>query len=570
MTTIDTDAAQAGAGHTSDDSASGVSAVASFFIGAAAWVTSTDHKKIGRLYLGFGLLLLLATSAIGLLLGLERADDANALLDADSLLQLFQAYRVGIVFGVLAPLGLGLAVAVTPLQLGARSIAFPRLALTGFYSWLGGMALAMTALGRNGGAGGGDPQAVHMYLAGLGLAILGLLATAGCVVTSVLTTRAPGMTMRRVPFFAWSSLIGALGLVLMLPVAFAAIVLLFVDLRLGLGADGGNFGGPEGVGAWLSWPFSVPAAIVYALPAIGVSAELMPVTFKHRQPLRGVTFVAIALIGVTALAAATQQLVHAVEFDTDGETFLRGVVPFAVFAGLPLLGITMTLLLGGLTARQGLADGRPRISAPFVFSFFGLLMVGAGVAGNALIGIVDLDLYDPVQRLTMVIEEGATVYVAYGTALAVMGGIVFWAPKLWGRVLPDKQVLPLALLGLLATVLASLPLYVAGFLDQVGGVPSTDADVAMLLAIDQVDGGSLWTLLSLIGHGLMALTVLAFAGLMLKTFTGLGTTADQNPYGGHTVEWSTSSPAPADNYEHVPTVASPEPQFDMTYEGSLS
>lgn len=564
MTTIDTrpDAASAAAGQS--DASARESASASFFVGAAAWVTTTDHKKIGRLYVGFGLLLLLATSVLGLLLGLERADDANDVLDAGALLQAFQAYRVGLVLGVLAPLGLGLAVAATPLQLGARSIAFPRLALTGFYSWLGGMTLAMVALGRNGGAGGGEPQAVDMYLAGLGLAVLGLAATAGCVATSVLTTRAPGMTMRRVPLFAWSSLIGALGLLLMLPVVFAVIVLLFVDLRLGLGADGGNFGGTEGIGAWLSWPFSVPAAIVYSLPAIGVAAELMPVAFKSRQMLRGVAFAAMALVGMTALATTTQQYIMDVEFDTTGEAFVRGAVPFLLFAGLPLLGVTLTLLLGLGNARQG--EGRPSISAPFVSSFLGLLMIGAGVAGYALLGIVDLDLLDPVT----VLEEGATLYVAYGTALAVMGGLTFWAPKLWGRMLPDKQVLPLALLGFLGTVLAALPLYVAGFLDQAGGIPSTDADVAMLLSIDQVDGGSLWSVLSLAGHGVMALTVVAFAGLMLKAFTGSGERAAENPYGAHTIEWSTASPAPADNFEHVPTVTSPEPLFDQIHEGSPS
>lgn len=566
MTTIDTrpDASSTAAGQS--DGAPRESAVAAFFVGAAAWVTTTDHKRIGRLYVGTGLVLLIATSVLGLLLGLERVDDSSALLDANALLQLFQAYRVGLVLGVLAPLGLGLSVAVAPLQLGARSIAFPRLALTGFYGWLGGMSLALVALGRNGGFGGGDPQAVHLYLAGLGLAVLGLAATAGCVATSVLTTRAPGMTMRRVPLFAWSSLIGALGLLLMLPVVFAVIVLVFVDLRLGLG-ETGNFGGVEGLGAWLSWPFSVPAAIVYALPAIGVAAELMPVAFKARQILRGVAFAAMAFVGVAALATTTQQFVHEVEFDTTGEAFVRGAIPFAIFAGLPLLGITLTLLLGLGSARQG--AGRPAVSAPFVLSFFGVLMIGVGVAGNLLQGIVDLELVDPAAGVVSVLEEGATLYLAYGTTLAVMGGLVFWAPKLWGPKLPDARVLPLALLGLVGTVLASLPLYVAGFLDQVGGVPASDVDVALLLSIDQVDGGSVWSLLSLVGHGLVGLTVLAFVGLLLKVVTG-GEPTERNPYGGHTIEWSTTSPAPADNFEHVPTVSSPEPQLDLIQEGSPS
>lgn len=557
MTTIET---RPDAARTAADDAPGESAVASFFVGAAAWATTADHKRIGRMYVGVGLLALLAVSALGALLGLERADDADTLLDADALLQLFQAYRVGLIFAALIPIALGLSIAIAPLQLGARSIAFPRLALTGFYAWFGGLALTMVALGRNGGIGGGDDQAVDLFLAGHGLMILGLLASAGCVATSVLTTRAPGMTMRRVPLFAWSALVSALAMLLVLPVVFGAIVYLFLDHRYAQL----NFGGSEGIATWIGWAFSVPAITVFAIPAIGVAAELFPVTFKHRQVVRGVAFAGIALVGVAALAATTQQYVHDVTIDTDGRTFLEGAVPFLIFSGLPLLGLLITLALGLLTAQQGLAGGKPRITSPFVFSFLGVGMILVGVIGNFLVGITDLEL------LGTTFEEGATLYVVYGAALSVMGGLAFWAPKLWGRTLPEKQVLPLALLGVVATVLASLPLYIAGFLDQAGGLPASDADVSALLSIGNVDQGSLWNILSLVGHGLMALTIVAFVGLLLKTFTGDGEPAEQNPFGGHTVEWGTASPAPGHNFEHVVTVASAEPQFDLTLEGSLS
>lgn len=552
MTTIDT-RSDTSAGDESADSA-----VASFFVGAAGWVVTTDHKRIGRLYLGVGLVALLATAVVGLLLGLERVDDSSALLDSNALLQVFQAYRVGLVFGAVLPLALGLSIAIAPLQLGARSIAFPRVALTGFYSWLGGLGLTIGALAANGGIGGGDSDGVDLFLAGHGLMIIGLLASAGCVATSVLTTRAPGMTMRRVPLFAWSALIGALGMLLVLPVAFGSVVYLFLDHRYA----GLNFGGGEGIAAWLGWIFSVPTVIVFALPAIGVAAELMPVTFKTRSPMRGVLFAGIALIGVTAFAAVTRQFVQDVTFDSSPKTFVEDAIPFVLLAGLPLLGLLIVVGLGALTAKNGVSAGRPLITAPFLFGFFGMGMIAVGLIGNALHGIIDLEL------IGTSFEEGATLYVVYGTALSAMGGAVFWAPKLWGRVIPDKQVAPLALLGVAATVLASLPLYLGAFFGQVGGIPANDAQVAAILSLDDVDGGSIWVVLSLVGHALMALTVLAFVGLMLKACTGRGEDADQNPYGGHTVEWTTASPAPPDNYEHVATVASTTPQFDMTAEGS--
>ena len=536
-------------------------AVTACVVGAAQWATTTDHKRIGRLYAGVGLLSLIAAATLGVVLGLERADDSASLVDPDALLQLFQSYRVALVFAVAAPMSIGLSVAITPLQLGARSIAFPRLALTGFYGWLGGLALTMIALGRNGGIGGGDGQAVEMYLVGLGLMALGLLATAGSVATSVLTTRAPGMTMRRVPLFAWSSLIAALGMLVALPVLFGAIVYVYIDNHYAQL----NFGGAEGIVAWIGWMFSVPAVLIFAIPAVGVAAELFPVTFKHRQALRGVMFAGLALLGVVALSTATQQFVHDLSFDTDATTFVKAAVPFVLFAGLPLLGLVIVLALALLTARGGLAHGRPQLSAAFVFSLFGLLLIGVAIAANVLIGITDLEL------IGTSFEEGATLFAVYGSALALIGGLVLWAPKLWGRVLPNAALIPLALVGALGVVLAGGSLMVAGVLDQPGGMPASQADVAAILSTSQVSSGQVWPLISLIGHALVALAVLAVGGLLVKAvLSGEGDDLADNPVGGHTAEWGTASPAPAHNYEYVQTVASAEPQFDKTYEGSLS
>jgi heme/copper-type cytochrome/quinol oxidase subunit 1 len=563
MTTIDTHPEGSAV---ADQPSSAPSAVETLAVGVGSWVTTTDHKKIGRIYTGFGLLVLLATTVVGLLLGLERADDSSEILQSDALLQLFQMYRVGLVFGAIIPVGLGLAIAVTPLQLGARSIAFPRLTLTGCYTWLGGLTLTLVALGRNGGMGGGDADMVDLYLSGIGLMTLGLLASAGSVAATVLTTRAPGMTMRRVPFFAWSTLIAAIGMLLVLPVVFGLVIYLFVDHRLGIGA---NFGSVDDMAAWVGWMFSTPAVVVYALPAIGVFAELVPVTFKARQVLRGAMFAAIALVGVAAFSAATQQFVHDVLFDTDGETFFRGLVPFLILSGLPLLGVTMVVLLALGTIKDGASNGAPSVHAPFVFGLLGLLAVGAGIAANAVQGIADLELIDPGSYSVTTFEEGATLLVVYGAVLAVIGGLIFWAPKLWGRTIGDAKVIPLALLGMAGTLLAAVPLLIAGFLDQAGGIPASEGDVAAMLATDQVDGGGTWSLLSTIGHGVMGLTVLAVLGLMLATFSGDrdddrdARDDDANPYGGQTIEWATTSPAPAHNFEHVPTITSAEPMLDQ-------
>lgn len=555
MTTIDTRPEAVDTADV-DDASSGV---VRFFATAGEWIMTTDHKRIGRIYAGAGLVVAAAVAVLGIVLGLERAGSGE-LVDGGAVLQLIQTYRVALVFGAAIPLALGLSIAIAPLQCGARQIAFPRVALTGCYAWLGGFVLTIASLIDNGGIGGGNPQAVDTYLVGLGLMVLGTCASAGTVVTTIMTTRAPGMTMWRLPMFSWSALVGSLGILLALPVQFGVIIYLFVDHRLGAQF---NFGGTEGLAAWIGWAFSVPAVVVYSLPAIGLAAELVPVAFKARQPMRGTVFAGIALVGVTALAATTQQFALTVTLDAPGQTVVEGAVPVLLFGGLPLLGLLIVMALGALTAKHGAANGRPRISGPFLFGFFGLGMVFVGLIGNLAQSITDLEL------LGTTVEEGATLYVVYGTLLGVLGGLIFWAPKLWGRTIGEAKSIPLALLGVAGVVLAALPLYIAGVLDQPGGIPADDAQVAAMLSTDGVSAGPLWMFLSLAGHALVLLTVVATIGVLLQAVRS-DEVADDNPYGAHTIEWSTPSPTPRYNYEHVATVTSAEPLFDPTPEGSPS
>ena len=201
-----------------------------------------------------------------------------------------------------------------------------------------------------------------------------------------------------------------------------------------------------------------------------------------------------------------------------------------------------------MTPRHG---SKPRITAAFVFAFFGLGMIFVGMLGGALVPIVDLGLQGTV------FEEGVFVYVAYGATLAALGAVAYWSPKWTGRTIPDKPALGLATLGMLATVLAALPYYVAGFADQPAASGTYDYD----------GPAELWNVLVTAGHALMAVVVLAFLGLWLTT-TRRGGDADagDDPWGGQTLEWLTSSPAPHDNFAEVPTVMSPEPLYDL--EGS--
>lgn len=542
MTTIDSSPGEVVGGETT--------AVGRMLAAEVDWLTTTDHKKVGRLFIGAGLLGFLATVVINVVMSVERIDGADVTLDADSFGQILSGQRVGLIFGSALPLAVGLAIAVVPLQLGARSIAFPRLAVAGFWMWFGGVVLNLIALSNNGGPGGGDTDMVDLWLASVGVMALGLAAAGGSLATSVLTTRAPGMTMRRVPFFSWSVLVFAIGLLLVAPVLFGAVIYLIVDHRSGAR---GAFGGNDGILQWIGWAFTQPTTILFTIVAVGVFADLVPSVFGKRTPMRGVMYAGISLVGVAALAGVTQQnrfeLPWAgsgltIEDSDDFATKLGDVLPWAFFHLLPILGATIVFLMALFIAKPE-KGVRPRFDPGFLFALGGLLMVLVGMFGAAIEPILDFGL------VATVFGEGVLIYLVYGTALTVMGGIVEWAPKLWGRTLDGKKVAPLALLGFGATILAGFPQYIAGFLDQPAGLSYDDSDLTG------------WNIIVLVGHGLMALTVLIFIGLLISTMTGSGDDAVDDPYDGQTIEWATTSPAPRDNFVDLPTITSAEPLLDM-------
>jgi cytochrome o ubiquinol oxidase subunit 1 len=538
MTTIES---SPGAVATSDRDADTTSALGSI----AGAFTSTDHKVTGRLYLAGGLLGLVATVAINVLIAVERLDGTDVVLDDEVLAQFVDAQSVGLVFATLLPLVMAACVYAVPLQLGARSIAFPRLASSGFWMWFGGMILTTIALIGNGGTLGGDPDAVDLFIAAIGLMAIGITATAGAVATTILTTRAPGMTMRRIPPFSWSALIFSLGVILVMPVLLGTLAYLFLDHR---NARTG-FGGNEGIFVWAGWIVTQPVTFLFAIPAIGMLAELAPVVFGRRTPVRGVLFGGLALIGMAALAGVTQQNIQNLPWSgsqlnvDDLETKVRDLVPFLLFNALPVLGMLLVLMVVLQTARPG-EGTRFKFSPAILFAFFGFCMVLVGMLGNLLYAADDLDLQGTV------FEEATLIYVVYGGVLAAMGATIHWAPKLWGATIDAGKVLPLALLGLTGTILAAFPMYIAGFLNQPAGLSYLDDDLVI------------WNVIALVGHAFMAVTVLGFIGLLALSSRHDEPVGD-DPWDAQTLEWATTSPAPRDNFVDVPVVHSAEPLLDL-------
>lgn len=535
MTTIETHVSGTQVHATSSDSALGA-----FLVGVGAWATTTDHKRIGRLFIGCALLIAIAAAALGAVIGVERISATGySLLDQDSVTQIFSLYRVGLSFGVMLPLLLGVAIAVVPLQVGAKTIAFARLAMFGFWMWLAGVGLAIGSTIANGGPGGGSEKMVDLFLLGMGIAVIGALAAAVSVVTTVLTNRAPGMTLLRVPMSSWSALTGGVALILTLPVLLGTLVYLYVDHRYARVAFGGN----KGISDWMGWSLTQPQTYVYVAMGAGVLAEIAAVVSGKRQVLRPVLLTGIALVSLAALGGATQ-VQHGVTWtNTSGSDKVKELIPFLIFNALPLLGVLVVLGVSLL----GIAKSKPRLVPAMAPALLGLGMVLTGMVGH-LVG-----LFGPAQLAGTVFEEGEFIYVGYGALLIGLAAVSYWGPKLWGRVLPSSAVLGISGLAFLGTVLAALPMYIAGFANQPANVANN---------FSYSGPQELWNTASAAGHALVAVSVLLFVLTALRAFTA-GEVAGDDPWDAQSLEWSVSSPAPSSNFVSTPSVASAEPLLDI-------
>ncbi len=510
----------------------------------ANWFTSADHKVVGRLFIGSGFVGFLGGLVLAVLVAFERIDaEGYQLLDKGAGSQVLAAARLLLTYGGVVPMVIGLVIAVVPLQLGSRSLAFSRTAASGFWMWLTGLGLAIASIIGNGGPGGGEAEMVDLYLASTVVMYLGLGMVALSVAVTALTSRAPGMGLLRAPMFSWASLVGAVTLLMALPALIGTTIYLYVDHRYARAGFGGNYG----IGDWVGWSLSQPFTYVLAIPVLGFVLDMVPVMGRTRLAQRTAGNVAVGVVGVAVITA----VVHStVTLPWEGDGFFSGIgdkiadlLPFALLNLVPLLG-----LLGVLaTALLTLKSAKPRVAAPLAFGVLGLLMILLGAASHVLYAIEDAGLRGTIY------EAGSYVAVTFGTAMLAFGAVCYWGPKLWGRTISDKAAIPLALLAFLGTVLGSIPYMIAGFADQPAG------------ALDEfVYGGpqEFWNLLTTAGFVLTLLSALAFVALAARSFTE-GDAAGDDPWDGTTLEWATSSPPPADNFSDVIVVGSDHPLEDM-------
>lgn len=537
--------------------------------GYAAALASTDHKNTGRLFVAFGALGALFGVVLAVLVAIENADISAVDLfsfggESQTFFQAWSLAQISLVFFGLLPMVLGLAIFVVPLQVGASSLTFPRAAAAAFWTWLVGAGMHIASVAIDGGLGdptstanairGTERDATELALLSFGVVIIALLLALTCVMATIITQRPVGMSLFEVPLFSWSMLVAGGIWVLSLPVLLANVAIAWIDFR---GADALLYGSVRVLWDQVSWGVAQPQIFTLAVPVLGIVAETVAVASGRPQKGRGILMFAIGMLGFLSFGAYAQRFFSP---EVEGQ-------PLYVITGL-LLVVPMLLVLGGLA--DTIRNGRPKLHAHLVLAVLAMLglLAAAGIAfvrvlGPALGVIREYDdnalsgLIDPLEDLGGSVAATALAYqVGFAVLVGIAAGVYYWGPKMFGRTLSAGAGILGGLAMLAGGTLFGLALLINGFLHM----PERVFDAFAFGGVEEVDAVEALNLVSAIGAAIVALGLLLVIGdLFASSLLGRRGAAADNPWGGHTLEWATSSPPPPGNFAEVPTVTSATP-----------
>jgi cytochrome c oxidase subunit 1 len=493
--------------------------------GLAGWFSTSDHKRVGRLWIATSLLFLLVGGVLVALLGIEGTKSGLDIFDKSSFLQASTLSTEALVLLFLAPLFLGIATFVVPLQVGSPEIAFPRGSATAYWLYLVSAGILVASYLADGGPTGGSRDAADLWLLALAGVLVALTIGLVSVLTTALAMRAPGMTLLRAPAFTWSTVVGGSLLLLSIPVLVAQLADMYVSHHFG-----GDFGDYQ---RQIGWMWSIPTVYLLAVGAVGVALEIVPVLGRTQIKPHAAMVVLVGLLGIVGVGAWAQ---NEVTFDD------LLYVAIGLAAVLPALGL---LGLVGNTLRSG----SPAPKAALLFAVGTVLLLLLGAVAGALESIDGLHLHNTTWEL------GQTHLIVLGAGtVGGLGALWWWAPKLWGVELPESAGILAFLASFGGAVLLAAGELVNGLSNDLPLRASTfgDDSVKVLNGISAA-GGVLVTLAGL----LVVLVLLGAARRRGRVVT------DDNPWGGYTLEWATTSPPPPANFSApLPVIASATPLLD--------
>jgi len=524
------------------------------------WLMTTDHKKLGIMYIVTAFFFFLVGGVDALLIRTQLAEPNGKVLSPEVYNQIFTMHGTTMIFLFVMPMLTGFGNYVVPLMIGARDMAFPRMNAFGFWVVLfGGLFLTSSFLfgaAPNAGwfsyapltelnTGCGTSGVVvctpgpNMDFWALGILMLGISSIASALnfVVTILRLRAPGMTVNRMPLFTWMTLITNFLLLFAIPSVTAASILLLLDRHLGTHFFQAGFGGDPLLWQHLFWSFGHPEVYILILPAFGMISEILPVF--SRKPIFGYTFIAWSGVAIGFLSFTVwAHHMFAVGLPLVAQAF------FATSTTLIAIPTAVKIFNWVATVTGGKISFKPAML--FALGFVAMFLIG-GLNGAAL-AVVPFDYQ--VTDTYFVVSHLHYVLVG-GTVFGVFAGIYYWFPKMTGKLLNDRLGQLQFWLLLIGVNLTFFPMHILGLL----GMPRRVYTYPGTLGWNELN------LLATIGAFIIAAAILVFLWNFVITLRS-GQPSGTDPWDAFTLEWDTDSPPKPYNFPVIPIVRSRRPFFD--------
>jgi cytochrome c oxidase subunit 1 len=512
---------------------------------------STDHKVIALMTLGTSFVLFLAFGAIALVMRAQLARPDNTLLNPHVYEQLFTTHGSGMIYLVITPFAMGLGLYLVPLQVGAPGVAGPRATLFAYWVYVAGALALLSGYLTGGGAGrdgwfaytplsdvsftpgqGQDLWIVGVFLSGLGMLIMGWT-----ILWTALRQRAPGMTLMRMPVFTWSMIVTCFMVVASFPALLGAM-----GLQAYGRVDPSVF---NNTNMWnvvyqnLFWFYGHPVVYVMFFPFVGCVIEVLA-TFSGRRYV-GYKPTVISLMAFSALSMSVWGHHMFATHQTNNDYYSATSIILAIPAGVEYFAFLSTILGGRLVLRT------PTL---FALAFIPQFLIG-GLTG-IMVATPNLD-YHFNDSFFIVAHFHYTLFA--GSVFGLFAGFYFWFPKATGFLFNERLGRLHFWLMLVGTNVTFIPMFFLGYLGMPRRVATYPGDA----------GFNTLNAISSIGAAVLGVAMIVFVINMVGSLRR-ARPAPPDPWGGHTLEWATTSPPPRFNYLLLPPIRSASPVLDLREE----